>query len=354
MGINSISDLEQVKYASAAEYGLDSINEILAADLQDYNDDLLFQMQAFAKPVTVQAMVYGTSASLDMTEVGEFSRALSSKESVGETVMFPIRIYETILGFTRHFFELKTVAELVERYLQMQAGHTQRMMLEMRKALFNSSNYTYVDPFDSVSLSVKRLLNADSTKIPNGAGGEVFTIASHSHYNVCSGSILDVAGVDEVIDDVAEHGKVKGLKLFINKDELSNLSGLSKYTALSTDLMVYGNTDSTRSKLDIENTGNRMVGLWDNRYEVWIKPSTFVPSGYAIACATEEVEKALAFRQLAAPSMQGLRIDAPLVDHPLLSEVGQAIYGFGVFDRTAAAVVISGSVWADPTLTVTS
>lgn len=353
MAINSINDLKAVTYASAAEFGIDTINKILSEDLVQYNAMLVEQMSYLAQAVTVQSKTYGTSGTLDMTEVDEFSQAVSKKASVGETVSFPIHVYQSVLGFTEKWMQLHTPAELVERYLQLRRGDSERMLLEVRKAIFNDTNFTQTDPFNGVSLAVKRLLNADSTKIPQ-FGGESFTAASHSHYNVCSGSILDVAGVTEVLADVSEHGKTKGLALFVNQADVANLSGLSLYTALSSDLMVYGNSDSTVTKLNRSDTSNRMIGLWDNQYEIWQKPAQMIPSGYVLAAATAEVEKVLGFRQLESPALQGLRIDAMYSNFPLIAQNAENIYGFGVWDRMAAAVVISGSQWANPTLTVSS
>ena len=353
MAINSINDLKAVTHASAADFGIDTINKILSADLAQYNAMLVEQMAYLAEPVTVQSRTFGTSATLDMIEIDEFGRAVSKKASVGETVSFPIHVYQSVLGFTEKWMQLHTPAELIERYLQLRRGDSERLLLEVRKAIFNSSNFTQVDPFNGVSLAVKRLLNADSTNIPQ-FGGSTFTAASHSHYNVCSGSILDVAGVDDVLSDVSEHGMTKGLALFVNSADKANLSGLSKYTALSSDLMVYGNSDSTVSKLNRSDTSNRMIGLWDNQYEIWQKPAQMIPSGYVLAAATGEEEKVLGFRQLEAPSLQGLRIDAMYSNFPLIAQNAERIAGYGVWNRMGAAVVISGSVWANPTLTVSS
>lgn len=353
-GIVSIDDLRAVRYASAASFGLDTISKVLSADLEFYNGLVNEQMNYLAVPLTEQARVWGSSATIGFQEMDEFGKPISAKNTVGSTVMFPIRVFAAALGFTEKWLQLHTPAELVERYDQIKRGHAENMLLRIRKAIFNDGNFTQVDPFNSVSLSVKRLLNADSTAIPD-FGGKSFTAASHTHYLAVSGSECVNADIDDLFTHVSEHGMTKGLKLFINQDQKANVTGLSKFTALSSDLIAYGGVNSTIAKLDFSDMGNQFIGYWDNSHEVWVKPSQMIPADYVMVAATEEVEKVLGYRQLPAPELQGLRIDAQYSNFPLVAQNAEWIGDFGVWNRMGAAVMItSGSTWVDPTLTVNS
>ena len=345
-GLFSINDLRQVNYASAMKYGLDTINQVLAADLAQYNAAVAEQMRFLAEPLTEQARVYGTSAKIDMTEMDEFGRPISKKNVVGQTVAFPIKTFASALGWTEKFLQLHTPAELVAQYDQIRRGHSEQLLLQIKKAIFNSSNYSQTDPYNSVSLAVKRLINADSSVIPE-FGGTTFAGASHTHYLATASGSFAATDIDALISTVAEHGLTKGLKVFVNGADIAAISALTGFTALSSSLL-FG-TSGTNQKLDMSDVSNYLAGLWDGLYEVWVK-NLMIPSGYIMCVATDEVEKLLGFRQLPQPELRGLPFDAMFSDKPLVAQNAEAIFGFGVWNRLSGAVMSKVDTWANPTL----
>jgi len=57
----------------------------------------------------------------------------------------------------------------------------------------------------------------------------------------------------------------------------------------------------------------------------------------------------LGFRQLAEPTLQGLRIDPMFESMPLVSQKAESIFDFGVWNRLGACVLyIGNTTWADP------
>lgn len=346
-GILTIDELRQVKYASAVKFGLDNINQVLSSDLAQYNGMVQEQMGYLAVSTTDQAKVWGSSASVGFIEMDEFGTPISKKNVVGSTVMFPIRVWGAALGWTEKFLQLHTPAELIERYDQIKRGHAENMLARIQKALFNNVNFDQVDPFTGVTLNVKRLINADSSLIPQ-FGGTSFNGATHTHY-LARTSTLANADIDGAISTVTEHGMTKGVKIFVNSANIAAVMALSKAKALDSSLMAYAGVSSTIAKLDMSDTSNYLAGYWAGLYEIHVKPSQMIPSGYILVCATEEVEKPLAFRQLAQSELQGLRIDAPMASHPLVAQNMEAIFDFGVFNRLSASVLYVGNTtWANP------
>lgn len=348
-GINTIEDLRLVKYASAAEFGLDTINKVLQQDLANFNAAMNDQIKLLAEPLTEQSRVYGTSGSLQFDELDEFGVPVSRKNPVGETVSFPLRFFGASIGFTERAFALKTPAELVEKVLQGQRGYAETVTREMKRAIFNNANYNFVDSlYNGVTLGVKRFINADSSTIPVAPDGTTFDGSTHTHY-LARASTLANTDIDGVLDTVAEHGLNAGLKLFINKAQVSDLSGISstKFVPLSSAFISYNASDSTIVRMDLSDTANYLAGYWDGKYEVWVK--SWIPANYILAAAVDEPEKPLGYRQL--PGLQGLRIDAEYEQFPLIAKNMVAQFGFGVWNRLAGAVLYIGATsWANPSL----
>jgi len=194
---------------------------------------------------------------------------------------------------------------------------------------------------------VKRLLNADSTKIPQ-FGGASFTGSTHTHYLAKAGSSLALSDIQSAITHVREHGMTKDVKVFINASNKATVVALTGFVALSSAFIAYNATDSTIVKLDNSDLSNQMIGYIDD-CEVWVKP--FIPANYILVAATGESEKVLGYRQLPQAEMQGLQIAAPYGNFPLIAEHATAVFGFGVWNRLgSAALYIGDTTWANPTI----
>src|SRR6266511_4413158 len=90
VGVNSVEDLRAYRFASAAEMGLDTINQVMARDLEMANAAQLDAIRLVAEPLTEQSRVYGTSYSLPLVKSDEFGEGQAKKASVGSTVSFPL------------------------------------------------------------------------------------------------------------------------------------------------------------------------------------------------------------------------------------------------------------------------
>jgi hypothetical protein len=348
-GIVTIDDLRAVKYASAGTYGLDTINTVLQADLNYYNQIVQEQLNLMAESATEQQRVYGTSGLVEMVEVDEFGMAPTKKNSIGETVGFPLKNFQSGLGWTSKFLEIATPAELTERYLQVQHGHAANINVEIKKAIYNNANYSFVDKLtNGVTLGIKRFINADSSKIPNSPAGVAFDGSTHTHY-IARTSTLANADVDKAISLVTEHGLTKGLMLVISLVDKATISALTNFKALDSALMAYSGVTSTVAKLDMSDLENQLIGYWNGNVEVWVKP--WAVANYVLCLAVDVAEKPLVFRQRPQATLQGLRIVADFESHPLVARVMEAEFGFGVWNRLAGSVLyIGNTTWANPTL----
>jgi hypothetical protein len=348
-GLYDISKLLATRFQSAAEFGLDTIQAVLAADVAAHNALVNDMVAGLCEITSERQRRYGTSVDGEMIEVDEYGRAPTQAPVSGATVGFPLRLFQYAVGWTRKWFETHTPADMAQAVQAAEKAHLRRIQYEIKRALFLSSNYTFQDFLvDKVDLAVKRLINADGTSIPDGPNGETFDGSSHTHYDAIDG--ITATALTNLINDVVEHGHGGAVKVAINRGNETTVRGLNGFEAYPDPRMVYRATDAPGMTLDISRLDNRSIGIF-GAAEVWVKP--WCPASYAFAWDAADPRKPLAFRQRDVESLQGLRIAAQLDDYPLQAEYMEAEFGVGVWERTNGAVLYFGDgSYADPTLSM--
>lgn len=346
-GTYDISALLATRNASAAEFGLDTIQEVLQADIAAHNEIVTEMVSELCEVTADRQRVYGTSAAGEMVEVDEYGRAPTQRPLTGASVGFPLKLFQFSIGWTRKWFETRTPADMAQAVLGAEAAHLRAIQREIKRAVFLSSNYTFRDHLvDNVSLYVKRLVNADSADIPNGPNGETFDETTHTHYN--ANATLTAAAIQGTVEDVVEHGHGGMVKLAINKANEAAVRLLTGFSAYPDPRLVMRATDAPGETLDISRLDNRAIGIFAGA-EVWVKP--WMPASYYLAWDADSPSKPLAFRQRAATALQGLRIAADIDDYALYAQYMEAEYGIGVWTRTNGAVLyVGGESYVDPTI----
>lgn len=349
-GTIDLSDLLAVRYASPVQYGLDTIQKVLNYDLNQLDKSVMEEISWFAEPTSERGRIYGTSATILMMDADEYATPVSKKNTVGENVNFPMRKFQSAIGWTNDYLKVAKVSDLAQAAIQVKNGYLRELHYQVKRAIYNDTNYTSYDILiDNYALAIKRLINADSTKIADGPDGTTFDGSTHTHYTARV-STLAATDIDAVISNVTEHGHTQGLRLVIAQANLAAISALSGFRALTSSLVVVSNGIATKDTLDIEDLSNRMVGYWNDSVQVWVKP--WAVSNYVLCIATGTPEKVLCYRQREQESLRGLRVVAHFDEYPLISDNMEAEFGFGVWNRTAAAVLyIGGTSWANPTIT---
>lgn len=349
-GTHDISTLLAVKHQSVAEFGEDTIAEVLGRDLAAHNLIVSDMLMDLAASTSDRQRISGTSLSGEMVETDEYGRAATQKATPGQTVGFPLRKFQYAIGWTRDFMKVATPADLAIAMQTAQKAHLQRIRREIQRALFLATNYTFNDHLiDNVALAVKRLVNADSALIPEGPNGETFDGTTHTHYNARAGA-LAATDVDALIADVLEHGHGGRIKIVINTSNVAAIAALSGFTPLNGAFVTPGSASPTTAQtLDPTRANNRLIGYWGGAYEVWTKPWGI--SNYFLAYDASDGAKPLAFRERVQPALRGLRIAAEIDLYPLRAQYMEAEFGLGVWNRTNGAILYTGdTTWADPTI----
>lgn len=351
-GTYTIDTLLAAKNQSAASFGLDNIQQILDADLAAFNAIVDEFASEVAEVSQDRQRMYGSSTDGDMVEVDEFGKAPTQNAGVGSQVAFPLRKYQYPVGWTNDWFKRHTPADMAVQIQAAQMAGLRQLNRSLAKAIFNSSNYSTTDRFvDNVSLSVKRLVNADSAAIPNDPFGGTFDSSTHTHYDAIAA--LTTNAMDALMTDVIEHGHGMGLKIAINRAQLSTVLGLSGVLESRFDnVTLSANADAFAVRRDAGNI--RLDDYTAATYkgaEIVVRP--WVPSGYLFCWASGDARKPVVLRRDtdADGGMPGLVLAAEYADHPLYAKNFEMYVGAGIYTRTnGAALYAAGGAWVNPTI----
>lgn len=351
VGTLSLADLLERTNTSPIEFGLDNIAAAIQRDLDIHNRLTTDMVSTYAQVTTDVRRRYGVGTTIRMVEADEFTRAHTQKAVTGAVVEFPLRKFQLSVGWTADFFRRKTVADMAITQKAAQAGHQLEIRLQMQKALYLSSNYTFTD-YDAtgLDLNVKRFLNADSAPIPNGPNGETFTASTHTHY--LGSATLTNAAVVSLVATVIEHHQDGQIKLFINAADETAFRALTDFKAYIDQRLTLADTaNNPTTRLNPFRTNDRAIGLF-GAAEVWVKP--WAIANYIVALETAGGAKPLAIR---VPDGNTIRLEVAgtNVMFPLQAEYQESHFGVGVSERTAGAVLyFANATYSDPTISVAS
>ncbi|MFZ6029958.1 MAG: hypothetical protein ACOYYS_19770 [Chloroflexota bacterium] len=346
-GTYDISSLLAVRFQSAVEFGLENIRRALENDIAAHNVIVNQMVSEMCEMTTDRLRVYGTSADGEMIEVDEYGRAPTQATETGATAGFPLRLFQFNVGWTEKWLQTNSPADMATRLLSAQQAHLRAIQREIKRASYLSANYTFQDHLvDKADIPVKRFVNADGARIPNGPNGELYDGATHTHYDGIAA--LTAAALKSSINDVIEHGHGSAVRVAINKADETTVRALSGFVAYPDPRIIYRASDTPGQTLDISRLDNRAIGIFEGA-EVWVKP--WAIANYAFVWDAGTPNKPLAFRQRTATGLQGLRIAAQNSAYPLYAQFLEAEFGIGVWTRTNGAVLyFANAAYTDPTI----
>jgi hypothetical protein len=346
-GTYDISSLLRIRFQTVAEFGFDTVAEVLQRDLAAWNALVVEMVSEMCEVTTDRQGVYGTSAGGEMQETDEYGRTSTQKAEAGDTVGFPLRLFQYNLGWTAKYLEVATPADLAEQQIAGQKAHWRRIQKEIKRAIYPSANYSFRDHLiDNVTLNIKRFVNADGGGIPDGPNGETYDPATHTHYLANNGWLA--AALTSAINTVIEHGHGAAVRVGINKADETAVRALTGFVAYPDPRIVYRATDTPGQTLDISRLDNRAIGIFAGA-EIWVK--SWVIDNYPFIWDSGDPKKPLAFRQRTQETLQGLRLAAENADYPLYVKDQEAEFGVAVKERTNGAILdVTDGTYGDPTI----
>lgn len=354
IGGYTVADLLANTHQTVAEFGEDTIAQVLQRDLAILNQNVTEQLSMITEPATTlesRLGLYGTSIDGEFHELDEVGRPPTQRTTAGQTVGFPLRKYGGATGWTRDMLAQMSVRDLAVQFTQRQKGYLAALRRALQLSIYTPTNYSFTDRLitNSISLPVKAFLNADSTSIPNGPNGETFDGSTLTHYVANNG--WDNATLLAAVDKLVVHGHTANPIIVIARGNKTNIEALAGFTAFSDDRITYMGTDHTTQRLDRSNPGNRPIGLFGDAV-VWVKP--WGVSGYCFITDTG-ARKPIRFRQHHIATMRGLRLAAEFDNYPLRAQIMDAYFGFGVQERSNGVVVyFGGGSYSAPTFSTSA
>ncbi len=354
VGTYDISSLFDTRFAggSAADFGFDNINAIFAQQLAFWNGEVSMALSQLVMPTTERQGISGSSTSVRGIKLDEYGKGRGKKDAPGSTVAAPLDRYSYPLGKTSMWLLNAKVIDLGQYFQSVQAAYLRDLRMEMKMAIFNSANRTYIDiNKDNVSLSIKAFVNADGEPIPDSPqDGAVFDPDTHDHY-LATASLVDANGLS-LVATVAEHSVAADLVIILNRADLAAWQALASFTpAQSSRIEIFRDTaadDVPFIRDDRTKTSDKFVGTYDIA-DVWVKPWGI--SAYPM-CYDRNAPKSLMYRQHESGTAQGLRQTQEFTLNPFTLDFYEALFGFGVLTRTNGAVLYTGGgAYVDPTIT---
>jgi hypothetical protein len=347
-GTHTLADLQRITNQTVTQFGIENVLETVRAELAAHNRVVNEAMSGFVSMTTEREEAAGGTLSFDMERADEFNRPRGQKPLDPYKVGYPLERYTAAVGWTAEYFNLASPAALAARLIEVQAADVRQKQRDIRRALMTATNIDfvpYIDDIRDTAVNIKRMYNADGTIPPLGPQLEAFD-GTHNHY--LNAASLTNAAVSGLVNTVAEHSLNASVQIWINKADETAYRGLTDFRP-HLDVRERPRTDQSTSVLTLNtgNINNRAIGLI-NGAEVWVKP--WVVANYSIAVNLNAGDKPLKMREALEPMRRGLKPIAEIANFPLQARVFESLYGFGGFNRGAAAVLFvgAGGVYVTP------
>src|SRR6266581_3447687 len=348
--LNTLDTLASLRAATGvvAEIGEDVAFESINAALQTHSMLLKEALTDFVEMTTDRLRRYGGPDTMALEELDEYGTAGAQKIAPGATIGFPMKLYGGALQWTRTYFQNVTGTELAGQVSAMMDADVKNTHKQLKYALLYPTNVTFNDRrVDYVQLPQKALVNADSAPIPIAPDGTTFNAATHTHYLATASFVA--SDLTSLINTVVEHfltGKVQVLINQASEAAVRALTGFYPYYDMRLTPSLNA-INATSANLDVVNLTNRAIGVYGPA-EIWVKP--WIPANYMVAMQMDTQQKALVMRTRNAGG-GNLELDFDVEEHPLRARHYGREFGFGVWNRVAAAVLYTnGGSYTSPAL----
>lgn len=269
----------------------------------------------------------------------------------GYSLGLPIKRFQLGIGWTRDFFRRKLGSDLTLTLDAATAADWQRVIYEIKVALFSPTNYTFYDETKG-DLAVKRLINADSSVIPMW-DGTTFNGASHTHYLYTTGVTFAQADATAIQNHLTEHGHLGNLVVYINAAEVTEWTDMTGFVPAQSPFII--DPLGTYARVSDPNDYQHVLGR-NGAMEIRVR--SWVPAGYCFAFneyGPNNPRNPLARRLSDLPEDNTLHVAGTDDRFPFHSEWMERYIGFGGYNRTNGVVMYkdtgNGDAYVAPTLT---
>lgn len=337
-GTHTLADLTQVKNQTINDFGREAVAETILADLAAHNVRVGEMTAEFAEQTTEREEPQPVSDDSRARRVDEVGRVSTKRSDPPGKVGYPIDTLQHAVGWDADFLLIATPAQMALTTVAAERAMLLEHIAGIRSALMNPTNYThygYVD--DRTETAVKALRNGDGQAPPRSPNLATFQ-GSHNHYLANAG--LTEQAATSLVTTVAEHTINGRLVTLINTADAASWAGLSGFVPLvDARVRVAADQSVGVAGLDTANATERDIGYYEGSI---VRTRGWVPPGYAITYDANATSKVLRRRVPRQPIRQGLRVYGGGFVFPLQADFFVEQFGYGVFNRDAAAVLDFG------------
>lgn len=332
-------------FQTVSAFGLEEFAAVVQRDLEAHDRNMRDMLSGIAAPAEDRLWASSNVDNMEMYEADEGSRVPTQKIKGGYNYGAPLRKRQISVGWDREYFRRRTVSEFAAQLRAAEKAHVLMVYRDLKRSIYLSSNYNFAERYQDplITIPVKRLVNADSLGIATGPNGETFDASTHTHY--LASATLTQAAATSAVETVLEHRVTAGIRIVIAQADRTAWEALTGFKAYPDPRIQYNATDQNRQTIQLDRMNDLAIGTFAAA-EVWVKPWGIAnyPLFYDNAGP-----KPVAFRTREGDLM--LETAAENDAFPLHAQFLESHYGFGVRNRTAAAVLMIGdTTYADPTI----
>jgi hypothetical protein len=344
-GTLSINDLLRVNNKSIIDFGRFAVFQAIQQFFAAYNLLVNDQLNLLCQRTTVRVRGVGGPVAKTAMMVDEYGVAPPQKAGGVGQLGFPLRAHQVNQQWTALWMQEHTPAEMAREVQTAAIADLKMLQYWLKVALFNPTNYVFTDVrVDYMSLWVKALANADGFPIPPSPNGALFNPSTHTHYSGTTNSFPSNADLGTLQRNVAEHFVSGQMYLYVTEDFgdvlITGAGGTyADFVKLTYEDQVYSiQLTLGRGTLQPVNQANRQIGVFRGA-QVWVKP--WVPQNVTLCYISGADTKPLVMRvpMSLATNNGDFRPIWNDVEYPTQCELNQREYGFGVGERTSAAVL---------------
>lgn len=282
-----------------------------------------------------------------MQPLDEWGSPLPVRQRAGYDVAYPIKGAGTAFGTNRVSRVMMTVEEANQLTVDAQNRDRDWLKRHILAALLTDTSYNYFDQtrermnFAGMgNLTIMPLANGDGITYVKRGG----RLGTDNHYFAQGVAITDTDNpFDEIGQTLREHPGQENAKIicYVSEDLIDDIGNLAAFVEPRDANVRVGANDPQLIGAPTTGFGDEYIGYVRGRAMVHIVSWGELPSGYMVA--TVDGAQPLARRQYPAGELQGL-IRENFSPDGAINETRLIRYcGFGVRNRTAAAVAQIGS-----------
>jgi hypothetical protein len=285
-----------------------------------------------------------------MLEVDEFSQGPTQKDTGGALWQIPLRKFQFATGWTKDYEEEAPASEFAIKNQAAQGADSRRTRYEILRAIFNPTNYSFVDLFkDKATIAVKAFINADGAAIPNGPNAEVFDGSTHTHYNASPRRSPRPRSRRRSTTSPST-GTAPSSASTSTRTDAASFSGAVRASSRSSspNITIGMRTATARDAAPRHDAPRQPADRLVQRRRRLVKP--WVPQNYLAAIDIGAPQKPL--RRRVKTNDRGLHIAGEVDVHPLRAQYIERYQGFGALNRLAVAVLkFNNATYSAPALT---